>query len=283
MKTLVFIPFVAALSLNVHNSYHFLHHAAIDTAGIHHVQDGIISEWTDSSFQMDKTTSIHYAADNDGQNLYVAMKIPDFRMQMKIMRMGMSLYIDLKGKKKENRGIEFPIKREGEGGFSGGGFGNNQSNDQNQQGNTQQQGFDKKAMRSRYAIYMLSMKLFGFSDDEVAPQELQRVGSVNLNYSWEATDVMYIEYLIPLNMLGDAASLNQKTISIGWKINGIDASSFGNGNLTSSSSIVTQSSNGRTTTRSLPTTNTSSNNASSNRSFDSMMEEQSFWTKYTFH
>jgi hypothetical protein len=281
MRAIVFIPFVAALSLNIHNSDHFLHPVATDTAGIHHVQDGIISEWTDSSFQMDKTTSIHYAADNDGQNLYVAMKIPDFRMQTKLMRMGMSLYIDLKGKKKENRGIEFPIKREGESSFSGGGFGNNQSNDQNQQGNVQQRGFDKKAMRSRYAIYMLSMKLFGFTDDEVAPQELQRDGSVNLNYSWDSTDVMYIEYLVPLKLLGDASSLSQKTISVGWKINGVDLPS----NATPPTASAPTTSNRRVVT--VPAGSgigpNQGNVFNSGSGQGNIMEEQSFWMKYTFH
>jgi hypothetical protein len=203
---------------------------------------------------------------------------------MKMMRMGMNLYIDLKGKKKENRGIEFPIKREGESGFGGGGFGNNnQSSDQNQQGNNQQRGgFDKKAMRSRYAIYMLSMKLFGFTDDEPTPQELQRDGSVNLNYSWDSTDVMYIEYLVPLKLLGDATSLNQKTISLGWKINGIDASSFNTGVTSSSGTLVGRSSDGRTITRSAPSS-PSTSSPSQNQSFDSMMEEKNFWMKYVFH
>ena len=278
MKAIVIFPFIAALSLNAHNSVY--------AQAIHHTQDGLVSEWPDSSFQSDKGTNIRYAADNDGQNLYVAMKIPDFRMQMKMMRMGMNFYIDLKGKKKEGRGIEFPIKRENEGGFGGGGgFGNNQNNqsnqgnDQNQQGGNQQRGFDKKAMRSRFAIYMLSMKLFGFTDDESAPQELQKEGSANLNYSWDSTDVMYIEYLVPLKLLGDAASLNQKTISIGWKINGIDIPSNATPPVANAPSTSRRGGSGGS-----PNQGNSSNGGGPNQfNMDKGMEEQSFWTKYTFH
>lgn len=265
MRSFLFLPFLAALSMNIHTYTPFALHTKIDTVGITHVQDGLVSEWPDSIFQTDKGTNIRYAADNDAKNLYVAMKIQDFPIQMKMMRQGMNFYIDLKGKKKENRGIEFPIKRESE----TSGFGNNQ-----------QGSFDKKAMRSRFAIFMLTLKAFGFNDSDPVTQALQTEGSVNLAYSWDAEDVMYIEYLIPLNMLGDAASLNQKTISIGWKINGVDVSSFGSGVTSSTSTVVTTSSNGRTTSRTLPSTTTTSPPP---QTFDSMMEEKSFWMKYIFH
>jgi hypothetical protein len=81
-----------------------------DSNKIEHILDGTTTEWPDSLFENDKETNISYAVDNDAASLYIAMEIPDFPEQMKLMRMGMKLFIDLKGKKKENMGIEFPVK-----------------------------------------------------------------------------------------------------------------------------------------------------------------------------
>lgn len=40
------------------------------------------------------------------------MAIVNFREQMKIMRQGIDLYFDPKEKKKEGKGIEFPVKKD---------------------------------------------------------------------------------------------------------------------------------------------------------------------------
>jgi hypothetical protein len=44
--------------------------------------------------------------------LFLAVSISDKNIQKKAVQEGMNLYIDIKGKKKENRGIEFPAKIE---------------------------------------------------------------------------------------------------------------------------------------------------------------------------
>jgi len=41
----------------------------------------------------------------------------------------------------------------------------------------------------------------------------------------DSTDVMHIEYNIPFSILADATSLGQKTISVGFRINGVESSS----------------------------------------------------------
>lgn len=53
-----------------------------------------------------------YAVDNDNQALFLAVSIPAKRIQTKVVQEGMHLYVDIKGKKKENRGIEFPVRIE---------------------------------------------------------------------------------------------------------------------------------------------------------------------------
>ncbi len=249
-----------------------------DTSHIIHILDGSTVEWPDTIFQTDKETLIHYAVDNDAQHLFLALRIADFRTQMKLMRQGMNLYIDLKGKKKEGRGIEFPVKREGEEGFSGGGFNSQQRNQQDQGGNGQRGSFDKKAIRGSMALHMFAMKLFGFKDGEPTSQGLQIEGTANIAFSWDSSDVMHIEYFIPINLLGDASSLKEKMISIGWKINGVDLPSGNSAGFSNSGGGGRQSrgGGGGFSGRS------GGGSAPSREDMEKMAREQSFWTKYIF-
>jgi hypothetical protein len=82
-----------------------------DTAKIAHVLDGNTNEWPTDKFDMDRETLALYAIDHDAKNLYVAVKITQQPMQVKLMMQGMNMYLDKKGKKRESTGIEFPMKK----------------------------------------------------------------------------------------------------------------------------------------------------------------------------
>lgn len=193
----------------------------------------------------------------------------------------MNLYIDLKGKKKEGRGIEFPVKRESND-FSGGGSGNRQNNEQDQQNPDRQRGFDVKAMRSSMAMHLIFMKLFGFSDAEPKEQGLEMENSANIVFTWDSSNVMFIEYAIPLSLLDEnVSSLNQKNISIGWKINAVDLQPVVTTTTTSLQSRPS-SSIGPGGNRNSSGFGGSSGNRPSQADMEKMMREQSFWTKYTF-
>ncbi|MEO8404000.1 MAG: hypothetical protein ABI480_05380 [Chitinophagaceae bacterium] len=220
MKTILFLPLLMTTGFLVRPvfSNQSLYQVPVaDSNNIVHVLDGTVKEWPSHKFMMDDGTHIEYAIDNDSKNLYIAMNVSDNRMQIKMMRLGMSTYIDLKGKKKEGRGIEFPEKNEAPENtfFVKPGSRSGQSDDGQQQ---QQQKPDLKKMRMMMALNMNRLKLFGFEKDEPEDQQLLLPGSVNIAFTWDSTDVMHIEYVVPLALLGDAASLNQKEIGIGWNI-----------------------------------------------------------------
>src|SRR5678809_627757 len=102
MRSLIILPVIALITFSFRPSAHFHTKQSIaDTAIINHVLDANIDEWPAEKFEQDNETNIKYAIDNDAQNLYIAMVIPGFPTQMKMMRQGMNLYIDLKGKKKQ--------------------------------------------------------------------------------------------------------------------------------------------------------------------------------------
>ena len=192
----------------------------------------------------------------------------------------MSMFIDMKGKHKENKGVEFPVKKETEGMPmpSPGG-----------QGNEQEGKPDIKRIRMMLALNLLNMRLFGFTEEEPQEQGLETEGSVQIAFNWDSTNIMHIEYLIPLKMLEtDISSLNQKQISIGWKINGIEmqgASSSTGPSIVRTGVVAVPAGSG------VPTSNRTPGGFGGSRpgggkfsqvDMDNMMKEQDIWAKYTF-
>jgi len=146
-------------------------------------------EWPREKFTIDKATKIRYAIDNDSQMLFLALNISDKTAQQIIMQKGMSLFIDVKGKKKESHGVQFPLGME------------NVSNIGN-------------------------MKVFGFTNIEPVIQNVKTEGIINIAIGWDSSYALNIEYYVPLKMLeGSVTELNNKKISIGWKLKENDMTS----------------------------------------------------------
>jgi hypothetical protein len=63
------------------------------------------------------------------------------------------------------------------------------------------------------------MKLFGFSNAEPFIQNIKTEGTANIAIGWDSSSILHIEYNIPLKIIEeDLSELNNKKISIGWKI-----------------------------------------------------------------
>ncbi len=249
-----------------------------DTGKINHVLDGNINEWKADKFETDKETNILYAMDHDANNLYLAMKITDMPMQMKVMMRGMSLYIDKNGKKKERTGIEFPVKRDagaaGFGGRRGGGGAGEEGGGRP----------DPKEMRERLAAGMVLLKTFGFDDQEEKTQLINQPGGANVAFDWDDANNFFIEYQVPLSLLGQPAALNGKTLGIGWKIFGMELPSSSSSSMAAppGGSFGGRGGGGGTTNRT-GGARAGGGNTSGGGNFggmESQMKEQSFWTKY---
>ncbi|MEO7531984.1 MAG: hypothetical protein ABIS69_11250 [Sediminibacterium sp.] len=187
-------------------------HRLKDSVKTVHTLDGNINEWNIGKFDSDPITKTLYSADNDGENLYVAMKIADQAIQYKIMSQGMSMFIDKKGKKRENATVQFPIKKAVDG-FSGRGGG----------GGPRLQGGQQysKEMRELFTARLLFLKVFSMENlDDDKTMVISQPGLVNIAYSWDDENNMYIEYRVPLIFIAEPVSLNGKAISIGWKLHG---------------------------------------------------------------
>ena len=268
MKFLLIILVVVSYTFNTVTHVVKINHVYADTT---HIVDGNIGEWRDTAFSKDATTNISYAVDNTKEFFFVALKITDQRMQLKLMRLGMDMYIDTKGKHKEGMGIGFPVKNE-----------NTPTPQFNRNADGSSGGRpDFKAIRQQFAMNLFSVKLFGFDGVEDKTQGLAVEGSANVAFNWDDKDVMYVEYSIPLKFIGSEALLKGKKISVGWKINGVETSSTNNNEaVTSGSRLVAVPAGSSPSGGRSGSGRGFSPSSSSSGSFDNAMKEQSIWGKY---
>jgi len=202
MRIYYLLPAICMLANSNYSHLKFSSSFQRDTTIISHLLDGNTAEWPPEKFVTDKATKMDYAIDNDSQTLFLAINIPEKSIQKKVMQEGMNLYIDTKAKKKENKGIEFPVKME------------NISSTEN-------------------------MKLFGFDNAEPFIQNIKTEGTANIAIAWDSSSILHIEYSIPLKIIEkDLSELNNKKISIGWKI---EENKMTNSNTIQSSNNTTQS------------------------------------------
>jgi hypothetical protein len=242
-----------------------------DSIKINHATDGNISEWVADKFQIDKETQISYAIDHDANNLYVAIKVGDQRTQMKMMMQGMSMFIDKKGKRKESTGIEFPVKRDMSS-FQGGGGGDRPRGGQDAP--------NPKDMREKMAASMVFLKTFGFdNDDEKKVHFISDPNGINVAFNWDEANNFYLEYQLPISMIGSPASLNGKPLGIGWTIHGLESAS-GSPTVTSSSSQIVAVPAGSAPPSGRGGMTRPQATRSADFGSDSRFSDQSLWTKY---
>ena len=104
-------PFFIAVLIHslfsTHDTVQLNKNYLLNDTTINHSLDGRVNEWPAEKFETDPATQLKFAIDNDKQNLYLVLTVTNFREQMKIMRQGMDLYLDPKGKKKKERELSF--------------------------------------------------------------------------------------------------------------------------------------------------------------------------------
>ncbi|MBL7936178.1 MAG: hypothetical protein JNM51_10280 [Bacteroidia bacterium] len=72
--------------------------------------DGNLSEWELPLKNYDLDAHIQYSTTNNDSMLFLCIRISDARFQMKIVKGGMSVFIDTTGKKKQFISINYPVK-----------------------------------------------------------------------------------------------------------------------------------------------------------------------------
>ena len=216
MRVLLILPFIISVGLPSYKKITPSKYFSIksDSSIVHHTLDGSVKEWPSSMFNIHMISNISCAIDNDSQNLFIAMKIPDFLMQRKIMQEGLNLYIDLKAKKDKSNRIEFPIRSENSftiDGLAGKQLTPNERSKLYKSGSPERE----KLIKAMTAL-INSMKLSGFDKKETVEQELMFDNSVNIAFTWEK-EMLYIEYRIPFHLLG-ISTVSKRNMTVGLNI-----------------------------------------------------------------
>lgn len=73
------------------------------------VIDGQNLDWPNPYPLYDEKSKISYATSNDGENLYISMQTGDEATEMKILRAGMTLYIDPTGGRDQSVSVQYPM------------------------------------------------------------------------------------------------------------------------------------------------------------------------------
>ena len=143
------------------------------------VVNGNSSEWENSLFNFNKQAQVNYALVNDSSAFYVCVRIADEAEQMKVLRNGIEIRFNSKGKKKAEAMLHFPI---------GGRMDPGERR-------------DRKTMHLMYLLQMQDMELSGFKSGINGFQNIKSgkngiIAAVN----WDSAYVMVYEARIPFSV-----------------------------------------------------------------------------------
>jgi hypothetical protein len=166
------------------------------------VIDGNAGEWPAASFRTNKDGYMVYSAANDTSAFYICVKIKDEQQQMRIMRSGMELWIDVKGKKKRETGIRFPLSH------------SLPSLDHRNMATDGRP--DLKKIRLMFLVQMKEMETVGFREGLNGTQnnKVNKSGIIAV-INWDSVNTMVYEARIPFRTLNvDINTLDHVSLGV---------------------------------------------------------------------
>jgi hypothetical protein len=166
------------------------------------VVDGNAREWPANSFLTDKEAMMVYSAANDSGNFYICVKIKDEVQQMRVMRSGMDIWINLNGKKKKETGIHFPLAQT---------LPPSEHRNLNTNGRP-----DPKKMRMMFLLQVKEMELQGFRTEyNGAVNNKANKSGIVVVINWDSLNTMVYEARIPFRTLNaDISTLDHVSIGM---------------------------------------------------------------------
>lgn len=182
------------------------------------IADGNSKEWDKNNISFDADSKVAYEITNDDTNMYVLIITTDHTSQTKILRAGMSVFIDPAGKKSETVAVHFPI---GSGDAQGMGEGPGAVTEQQGQPGDKP---DLQQMRAKALINANQYNLSGFSKGNGGYGiNQENAAGVSVKINIDSTGEMVYEAVIPMQSLMQRAfTVRPGTlISVGFKINAL--------------------------------------------------------------
>lgn len=175
------------------------------------VVDGNLDEWERPLKESPAYRGIQYNAGNDAENFYLCIRINDKSIQRKIMGLGLSVYLDTLGKRKEKIGIGYPLA-----------LTQKQIETISFEASKGTFKIDDRALDEAYANVCQEFELLGFIDEDAT--EVIRVSNLaskdlKTAMGFDHVGAMLCEFKIPLDQLYSGQIRYDEIMSIGIKVN----------------------------------------------------------------
>ncbi|GAB3849019.1 hypothetical protein GCM10028822_12780 [Hymenobacter terrigena] len=162
------------------------------------VVDGLATEWTDS-LHYDPTSKLQYQVLNDGRAVYLRIKAADPTTQAKIVRLGLTVWLDTTGRNQHQFGVRFPL------GGPLAGRGGAEGSDQ-QPDNAADSPADRQASRhermKRVVANLREMELLNYKGNkEPTLTDAQSQLGVKAALAVDAQEDLIYELAVPLRLL----------------------------------------------------------------------------------
>jgi hypothetical protein len=176
--------------------------------------DGMASDWKNIPFTFEPNTLVRYAIANDTSNLYVCITSTSPGVNRKIFKMGMKVFFDTAGERKEFSGVQFPMPID----------------DNALQLITAAGNGNPKTTEAEYRRFVKLQEnqysLFGFPDDN-GLNAISTTDYITLNFTLDQDDIFIYEMKVPFKSIFGSplpADVLKRSMSIGIEIEGLPKS-----------------------------------------------------------
>jgi hypothetical protein len=179
--------------------------------------DGNLIDWNLPLQYYDEDSKLNYSFANDESNLYICIRAVDLQTQLKMIKGGMNVWVDVAGKKNEMVGIRYPLNEK---------LLPNHTVEKFKKGERH----DMNHYMHQMILEQSQMQLLGFRIADNGVSNLHNTSGITAALGWDSTGVLAYEVVIPTKTFyKDKLSTTDgmKTWSIGIVLNGVEAASDG--------------------------------------------------------
>lgn len=178
--------------------------------------DGNATDWELPLRFGSEKEALRYSISNDNENLYVCVASDFTPTQMRMLRAGISIYLDIKGKEGKSVGVTFPFM----------GKKRNATQipmDRSQQSNLRKGNLNDENIKKLAIMEANMFKSFGFLNNSNGVYELVEINPIKIAVNYDLDDILIIEAKIPIKLFYDKElnAQNSPNISVGVELNNI--------------------------------------------------------------
>lgn len=169
------------------------------------IADGDATDWGLPLRFGNETGSLQYSITNDLENIYISVASSDQATQMKMLRSGINIFIDPKGKKSKDISLIYPFKES-----------MNMPRGRNENGNS-----DRNAMKQKMIMDADIFSTKGFINMENRIYDLKDTSHIKVAMNFDIYNNLVFETIIPIKNVINVPIINKKapSISVGIVIN----------------------------------------------------------------